>query len=122
MIVSFPKDQLAQAGPDDLSDALERGNLVQFPECPIELPPAADLDFLRNRMPELLASKNISYHPEADRIIGIKGAAEEVGRAQAILKTHGGRVQSFLRRVMSNMTRDWQVGTSSFRPLQERGR
>jgi hypothetical protein len=122
MLVSFSKDQLAQAGPDDLSDALERGNLVQFPECPIELPPAGDLDFLRSRMPELLASKNISYHPEADRIIGIKGAAEEVGRAQSILKSHGGRVQAFLRKVMPNLTREWQVGTSSFRPLQERGR
>ena len=39
MIVSFSKEQLAQAGPDDLSDALERGNVVQFPECPIDLPP-----------------------------------------------------------------------------------
>ena len=71
MIVSFTKDQLAQAGPDDLSDALERGNVVQFPECPIELPPAADLEFLRGRGPELLSSKNISFHPEADRIFGI---------------------------------------------------
>jgi hypothetical protein len=122
MLVSFTKDQLAQAGPDDLSDALERGNLVQFPECPIELPKAEDLDFLRTRMPELLASKNISFHPEADRIIGIRGAAEEVARARDVLKAHTGRVQAFLRRVMPNMTRDWQVGTSSFRPLQERGR
>ncbi|HEX7900032.1 MAG TPA: Kdo hydroxylase family protein [Planctomycetota bacterium] len=122
MIVSFSKDQLAQAGPDDLSDALERGNLVQFSECPIELPPAADLDFLRDRMPELLSSKNISFHPEADRIFGIKGSTEEVGRARGLLKTHGERVQAFLRRVMPNLTREWQVGTSSFRPLQERGR
>jgi hypothetical protein len=31
-------------------------------------------------------------------------------------------VQAFLRRVMPNMTREWQVGAASFRPLQERGR
>ena len=122
MLVSFSREQVAGAGPDDLSDALERGNIVQFPDCPIELPPAADLDFLRARMPELLSSKNISYHPEADRIFGIKGAAEEVERAHQILKAHSGRVQAFLRKAMPNLTRDWQVGTSSFRPLQERGR
>lgn len=122
MIVSFSREQLDQAGPDDLSDALERGNLVQFPDCPIELPPPADLDFLRGRMPELLSSKNISFHPEADRIFGIKGEREDVERAHAVLKAHSSRVQAFLSRRMPNLTRQWQVGTSSFRPLQERGR
>jgi hypothetical protein len=122
MLVSFSREQVAQAGPDELSDALERGNIVQFPDCPIDLPPAEDLDFLRSRMPELLSSKNISFHPEADRIFGIKGSAEEVGRAHAILKAHSARAQAFLKKAMPNLTRDWQVGTSSFRPLQERGR
>ena len=122
MIVTFSKDQLASAGPDDLSDALERGNIVQFPECPVQLPSADDLEFLRTAMPKLLSSKNISFHPEADRIFGIRGDRKDVDRTHGLLKTHGARVQEFLRRTMPNLTRDWQVGTSSFRPLQERGR
>ena len=122
MMTTFSREQLAQAGPDGLSDALERGNLVQFETCPIELPSGKDLEFLRTAMPKLLNSKNISYHPEADSIFGIKGPKEEVDRTHAVLKAHSGRVQDFLRRAMPNLTRDWQVGTSSFRPLQERGR
>ncbi|HYF00129.1 MAG TPA: Kdo hydroxylase family protein [Planctomycetota bacterium] len=122
MIVSFTPEQLAQAGPDDLSDPLERGNIVQFPEVPIELPHPADLDFMRSEMPKLLRSKNISYHPEQDKIVGISGDPAAVSRAQRLLKAHSERVQAFLRRAMPNLTRDWQVGTASFRPLQEKGR
>lgn len=122
MITTFSRQQLSQAGPDDLSDALERGNLVQFEDCPIDLPSGADLDFLRVSMPNLLNSKNISFHPEADRIFGIKGAKEDVDRTHGILKAHSARVQAFLQKVMPNLTRAWQVGTSSFRPMQERGR
>jgi hypothetical protein len=73
-------------------------------------------------MPKLLSSKNISYHPEADRIFGIQGRKEDVDRARELLKGHTGRVQAFLKKAMPNLTRGWQVGTSSFRPLQERGR
>ena len=122
MLASFTKAQLAAAGPHDLSDALEDGKIVCFPECPIDLPSAEDLEFLRQEMPKHLSSKNISFHPEADKIIGIKGDQALVERAQRILKTQNVRVQEFLKRVIPNLTRDWLVGTASFRPLQEKGR
>ena len=122
MLATFTKAQLAAAGPHDLSDALENGKIVCFPECPIDLPSAQDLEFLRQEMPNHLSSKNISFHPEADKIIGIKGEREIVERAQAILKAQNVRVQEFLKRVIPLLTRDWLVGTASFRPLQEKGR
>lgn len=122
MLATFTKEQLAAAGPNDLSDALESGKIVCFPECPIELPSAEDLEFLRQEMPKHLSSKNISYHPEADKIIGIKGSREVVDRAQRILKENNARVQAFLKKSIPALARDWMVGTASFRPLQERGR
>ncbi len=122
MLVTYTREQLAAAGPTDLSDALEQGNIVQFPECPLELPSPEDLQFLREQMPRLLSSKNISYHPEADRIYGIRGPREDVERAQRLLKQQNARVQDFLRRHIAPLTRDWLVGTASFRPLQEQGR
>jgi hypothetical protein len=122
MLATFTKAQLAAAGPNDLSDALENGKIVCFPECPIDLPSPEDLEFLRQEMPKHLSSKNISYHPEADKIIGIKGEREIVERAQRILKAQNVRVQEFLKRTMPGLTRDWLVGTASFRPLQEKGR
>ena len=122
MLATFTKAQLAAAGPHDLSDALENGKIVCFPECPIELPSLEDLEFLRQEMPKHLSSKNISFHPEADKIIGIKGERAIVERAQGILKAQNVRVQEFLKRVIPLLTRDWLVGTASFRPLQEKGR
>lgn len=122
MLATFTKAQLASAGPHDLSDALENGRIVSFPECPIDLPSPEDLEFLRQEMPKLLSSKNISYHPEADKIIGIKGSSEVIQRTQRILKEHNARVQAFLKKTVPALTRDWMVGTASFRPLQEKGR
>jgi hypothetical protein len=36
------------AEPHEISDALERGAIVAFPECPLALPSAEDLAFLRD--------------------------------------------------------------------------
>lgn len=122
MISSFPRAELARAGPHDLSDELERGRIVAFPDCPIELPSPEDLSFLREEMPKVLNFKNISYHPESDRIVGIKGNKETVDRTHALLKAHSRRVQEFLGRSIPALAKDWMIGTSSFRPMQERGR
>jgi 3-deoxy-D-manno-octulosonic acid hydroxylase-like protein len=122
MLATFTKAQLAAAGPHDISDALENGKIACFPECPIDLPSVEDLEFLRQEMPKHLSSKNISYHPEADKIIGIKGSRDVIERAQRILKENNRRVQDFLKRAIPKLAENWMVGTASFRPLQERGR
>ena len=122
MLATFSKAQLAAAGPHDLSDALEGGKIVCFPECPVDLPSAEDLEFLRQEMPKHLSSKNISFHPEADKIIGIRGSKEVVDRAQRILKEQNARHQAFLKKAIPTLAKNWKVGTASFRPLQEKGR
>lgn len=122
MLSSFSKEQILAAGPNTLSDELERGRIVHFPQCPIPLPEAADLAFLRDEMPKQLNSKNISFHPEAGKVNGLKGDRVLMDRVTRILKEHSSRVQDFLGRKFPSLTRDWMVGTSSFRPLQERGR
>src|SRR5258708_18139589 len=122
MLATYSKAQIPGLKPDTFSDDLESGKIVHSPECPINLPSAEDLEFLRQEMPKYLASKNISFHPEAGKIIGIKGSTDIIDRTQRILKEHNSRVQAFLTRTMPTLTRDWLVGTASFRPLQERGR
>jgi hypothetical protein len=122
VLSTFTQERLVRAGATDLSDELERGRIVHFPECPVALPPGEDLEFLRREMPALLRSKNVSYHPEADRVVGIRAGRDVVERARGILKEHSRRVQEFLSRAIPSLARGWQVGTSSFRPLQERGR
>ncbi len=68
MLEVYDDSRLGAAGPDDLSDALERGAIVFFPRAPVPLPSDDDLDFFREQLPQLLKLKNISYHPEAGHV------------------------------------------------------
>lgn len=122
MLTSYSLDELKRLAPDALGDALERGEIVHFPRSPIELPDDAELRFLREELPGRLRNKNISYHPETDSVPGLKGESDVVARVEGLLKQHARRVEAFLTRMMPTITRDWTVGTSSFRPIQEKGR
>lgn len=119
---SYLARELAAADPASLCDALERGEIVHFPESPVLPPPPEDLDFLRLEMPRHLRRKNISYHPEVDRVVGVGGGADVQDRVGRILKAHNAGVRGFLERAIAPLARDWTVATSSFRPLQEKGR
>lgn len=123
MLTHYSSDEVGRLAPDTLGDALERGEIVHFPRCPIELPDEADLKFLREDLATHLRNKNVSYHPETDSVPGLKKSdPARTERAQRILKQHARRVEAFLTRTMPTLTRDWTVGTSSFRPIQEKGR
>jgi len=113
---------LGGAGPHELSDHLEHGRIVLFPTSPVELPPAEDLEFLRSELPGRISLKNISYYPAAGRVYGLNGdrAAEE--RTTRILKEHHQRIGAFLARSIPSLVPNWTPGTTSFRPLQEKGR
>lgn len=110
-------------GADDISDALERGSIVYFPESPVELPSVEALDFMRDELPQRLKLKNISYHPEAKRVKGLDSDDPTLtARVTDILTGVSDRIAAFLGEAAPRLTRNWTVGTSSFRPLQERGR
>ena len=88
----------------------------------MELPPDRDLERLRTELPRQLKAKNVSYHPESGRL---RGVAARGGLRDAVLDTltaHGAGVRAFLRECMPALTEGWTVGTTSFRPIQERGR
>jgi len=104
------------------AEALERGRIVRFARCPVELPAKDDLDFLRQDLGSFLERKNVSYYPEADKLTGLRAPREVRARTRAILRAHSARVRAFLERAMPEFTRGWQPGTSSFRPLEEEGR
>lgn len=120
MLVTFPLDRIETAAPQALSDELEKGNIVFFPESPVPLPSYTDMDFLRREMPPLLESKNVSFHHETRKITGLSNNSETSNRTSSILQEHSRNVQAFLHRIMPTLTQDWTVGTSSFRPLEER--
>ena len=122
MLQTFTDADVATGESGAISDALEQGHVVQFPKCPFALPSEADLHFLREVTPKHLKRKNVSYHPEVDRVVGLQGDPEVLERAKRILTDHSARLQEFLMKAIPRLAAGWKVGTSSFRPLQEKGR
>lgn len=123
MLETFETSRLDGIGADDLSDALERGAIAYFPESPVPLPAADDLDFLRRELPHRIKLKNVSYHPEAGKIRGLDSddpALRE--RVTRILVGVSEDIAAFLARAAPRLVENWTVGTCSFRPLEEQGR
>ena len=122
MLETFSQSRLQAAGPHEMSDALENAKIVYFPECPVELPDATDLDNLREQLPEQLERKNASYYPQSDQVRGLRKGTSLQTLSRRVLKHHSSVVSDFLNQAMPDLFRDVRIGTSSFRPLEERGR
>lgn len=123
MLESFDKQRLEQLGPDEISDTLEKGSIVFFPEAPVALPSPEDLSFIRQELPRLLKLKNISYHPEAGTVRGLDSDdAAVTERVTRILRTVSDDIAAFLASAAPRLTDNWTVGTCSFRPVEECGR
>jgi hypothetical protein len=110
------------ASPIQIEEALERAEVVYFARPPVELPSTEDLEFLRDGLPRELQVKNISYHPESDSIPRFAAAPEVMQRVERVLRTHGQRVEAFLRAALPDYASNWTMGTTSFRSIEEKGR
>lgn len=123
MFEVYDKMRLENAGPYDLSDALEQGAIIHFPESPVPLPSEEDLVLFRDELPRLLKLKNISYHPEAGHVRGLDDADPQIAeRVRNVLVTVSDDIAGFLQSSAPGLTENWTVGTCSFRPIQEKGR
>jgi hypothetical protein len=110
------------SGPAEIQGTLEQGEVVWFAQCPIELPKADDIELLRGGFGAGMKAKNLSFHPESNSIPRFDAAPEIRQRAESLLRGHGQRVAEFWRRVLPDFARHWQLGTTSFRPMEEKGR
>jgi hypothetical protein len=118
----YPLHSFNDASPQQIEEAMERAEVVFFERPPVELPEESDLEFLRDGLPRELQTKNISYHPESDSIPRFEAEADVKQRVERILRTHGQRVERFLRRSCPDFVPGWTLGTTSFRSIEERGR
>jgi len=122
MLYTVPLEKLNQLGPDELSDQLERAQIVYFPQSPVPVPSGEELKFLREELARHVVRKNISYYYNDDRLTGLDVEAEISQRARGVLRGYGANVQEFLARTMPNFFRACRTGTTSFRPFEEKGR
>ena len=118
----YPLEDFGTAAPDEIQAALETGRIVYFSRCPIELPAESDLDWLRTSLNAELKAKNISYHPESDSIPRFKADRDTRNRVEGLLRRHGERVTDFWRHVLPDFIPGCTFGTTSFRPVEEKGR
>ncbi len=118
----YPLHDFGSATPHQIEEALERSEVVYFERCPVELPSSEELDFLREGLPAELKTKNVSYHPESDSVPRFEAPPEVQSRVEGILRSHGRRVETYLRRVLPDYASGWTMGTTSFRPVEEQGR
>ena len=110
------------ASPQEIEEAMERAEVVFWQRCPVELPNEDDLEFMRTGLPRELQVKNISYHPESNSIPRFEADPAVRDRIERILRTHGQRVEAFLRRATPDFVPGWTLGTTSFRSIEEQGR
>ncbi|HUO67697.1 MAG TPA: Kdo hydroxylase family protein [Gammaproteobacteria bacterium] len=118
----YPLRSFDAASPQEIEDAMERAEVVFWQRCPVELPRDDDLEFMRTGLPRELQVKNISYHPESNSIPRFEAEPAVRDRIERILRTHGQRVEAFLRRATPDFVPGWTLGTTSFRSIEEQGR
>ncbi len=122
MLETFDEARLAAAGPRTLSDLLEQGRIVYLPRCPVPLPADADLDMLRNDLAAHIKRKNVSYHPEADSVSGLDKSAPVYATTHRVLTQLRNDIAAWTRHTMPELLRHADIGTCSFRPVEEAGR
>ena len=101
---------------------LERGSFLVFPPNLLPLPPENDQEFLREKLSENLANKNISYHPEGDYLTGLKADRAMRRRTRAILKAHHRETKALVSRLFPHYAARMSCGKVNARPLEEQGR
>jgi hypothetical protein len=122
MLETFSPDRLASAGPNDIADALEQGRIAYFPQCPVRLPAEADLALLRDRLAGEITRKNVSYHPEADSVRGLDPKSALYPLTHRMLTTLRDDIAAWAKERLPGFMAGADVGTCSFRPMEEAGR
>jgi hypothetical protein len=122
VLQTFDDAGLAAAGPRTFSDLLEQGHIVYFPRCPVPLPAAADLDAMRDQLPQQITRKNLSYHPEADSVRGLDPKHALYPVTHRVLTALRRDIATWANAAMPELMRNADIGTCSFRPMEEAGR
>jgi hypothetical protein len=102
--------------------ALERGEVLYFPQPPFNFP-AADREFLlAQQWAELRMHKNVSYRPSDDTLRGVSSDSTSAPRIHGVLKNYSTEVIAFLAKFLAPYAGKWIIDFASFRPLEEDGR
>lgn len=118
-----PSPDWSDAQARQICSGLELGDIILFPDSPIDIPPA-DRDLLLGRKQTSSAyHKNIAYRPSEDRITGLDASEQqEAAELRRILRAYSDRSVEFLSRFLLLYAGKWKLDYASFRPIEEQGR
>jgi hypothetical protein len=127
-LVTIPQSELTVVlrSPERLKNycaQLEAGDIVFFPETPIEIP-SDDLAFLLgHKQVGGGYHKNIAYRPLEDRITGFDAQdPSTTERLRGIMGRYSRDVIAFLQNFLASYQNRWKVDFASYRPEEEQSR
>jgi len=121
--VQAPSADWNDAQSRELCRQLELGDILFFPQSPINIPPQ-DRDLLLGRKQSSSAyHKNIAYRPAEDRVTGLDASEQvEAAELRRILRNYSQASVEFLSRFLQPYAGKWKLDFASFRPVEEQGR
>lgn len=103
--------------------ALERSDILFFPQAPFEFPKEDIAFLLQQRQGASKSRKNIAYKPQLDRVTNhISKDPVEKERMKEVLRRYSREVTQFLTALLPPYAKAWKHDYASFRPFQEQGR
>lgn len=110
-------------GNDGVLEALERGNILLFPECPFPID-AGDRDALLGAgQADGNFHKNIAYRPAAGSVTGLgKTNPGEADRIRRAMQNYSRQAIGFLEQFLARYKSQWRTDYASFRSIEEEGR
>jgi hypothetical protein len=105
----------------DYRGALERGDILFFPDGGFEIPVAVRTALMGATQDARSFHKNIAYKPQIDKVTGLVDRSEAVTVGDA-MREYSRCALAFMTRILPDYARSWKVDYASFRSIEERGR
>ena len=115
--------QVSTAKREELAPALEKGNILFFPQTPFELNSQDRQALLSIAEVPGAHHKNIAFKPRTHKVTGLSHVpAASRAPVENALKAYTAWAIRFVADLLPAYARGWQVDYSSFRPVEEENR
>lgn len=102
-------------------ERLEAGQILLFPQMPLELSEEDYRFLLRQRQTEASYHKNIAYRPAQDTLTGAASGSDRE-QLRSVLRAYAQQSARLLRRWLPHYAADLRLEFTSYRPFEEQGR
>lgn len=115
--------QVSTAEREDLAPALEQGNILFFPQTPLEWKSQDRHALLSIAEVPGAHHKNIAYKPRVQKVTGLSHVPGQTrASVERALKSYSEWAIRFVAELLPSYARGWQVDYASFRPVEEQNR